>query len=190
MTDEQTYILQMKNGSQKAFDILYKMYVRRLYGFCYQYTKSQEDTEEVVQDVFLKLWTYRETLQAEDTLQHWLFASAKNRLINLYRARVNSPHYEEYIHFCDTVRLSVTDTAHKIEYDDFCRELERAKRHLSDTQRKIFTLSFEKQIPYKEIALQLLLNENTVKNQVSLAMKILRKQLSKCLYLLICLSLR
>lgn len=190
MTEEKTYILQMKNGSQKAFDILYKMYIRRLYGFCYQYTKSQEDAEEVVQDVFLKLWTCRETLQAEHTIQHWLFKSAKNRLINLYRERVNSPYYEEYIHFCDSAKLSVTDTAHQVEYDEFCRELEIAKQHLSATQRKIFTLSFEEQIPYKEIALKLLLNENTVKNQVSLAMKILRKQLSKCLYLLICLSLR
>lgn len=190
MIEERLYIHRMKAGSQKAFDKLYKMYVRRLYGFCYQYTKSREDAEEVVQDVFLKLWAGREILQAEDTIRPWLFATAKNRLINLYRSRINSPKYEEYLEFCDTVRLSVDDASHRIEYDDFCNQIEAAKQHLSQTQQKVFELSFEKQLSYREIAVQLSLNENTVKNQASLGMKILRERLNRHTYLLMLLFLR
>lgn len=190
MTQESRYIHQMKQGQQEGFDGLYRMYVRRLYGFCYQYTKSRENAEEIVQDVFVKLWANRDTLLAEETVLYWLFTTAKNRIINLYRSQVNSPNYEEYLDFCDTINLSVSDTSSKIEYDDFCNYLEKAKEQLSDTQKSIFHLNFELQLSYQEIATQLSLNENTVKNQVYLARKILKEYFSKHIYLLMFLFLR
>lgn len=190
MTQESRYIYQMKQGKHEGFDGLYRMYVRRLYGFCYKYTKSRENAEEIVQDVFVKLWANRDTLLAEETVLYWLFTTAKNRIINLYRSQVNSPNYEEYLDFCDTINLSVCDTSNKIEYDDFCAHLENAKKQLSNTQRTIFHLSIEQQLSYKEIALQLSLNENTVKNQVCLARKILKHYLSENIYLLIFLFIR
>lgn len=190
MSQESRYIHQMKQGKQEGFDGLYRMYVRRLYGFCYQYTKSRENAEEIVQDVFVKLWANRDTLMAEDTVVYWLFTTAKNRIINLYRSQINSPNYKEYLDFCDTINLSVCDTSSKLEYNDFCKHLEKAKEQLSETQKAIFYLNFEQQLSYKEIALQLSLNENTVKNQVWLARKILKAYLNKNIYLLMFLFLR
>lgn len=55
---EQQYIRELKNSSRKAFNALYRMYCARLYAFAYQYTKSKEDAEEIIQDTFTKLWTY------------------------------------------------------------------------------------------------------------------------------------
>lgn len=189
MTQESRYIHQMKQGQYEGFDGLYRMYVRRLYGFCYKYTKSRENAEEIVQDVFVKLWTNRGTIMAEDTVLYWLFTTAKNRIINIYRSQVNSPNYEEYLDFCDTINLSICDTANKIEYDDFCTHIEKAKQQLSDTQKAIFHLSFEQQLSYKEIAVKLSLHENTVKNQVCLTRKILKQYLSENVYLLMFLFL-
>jgi RNA polymerase sigma-70 factor (ECF subfamily) len=65
---ETVLILQLKEGSSKAFDNIYRMYAKRLYAYCLQFTKSPEDSEEIVQNVFVKLWTNRKRIRQEDTL--------------------------------------------------------------------------------------------------------------------------
>lgn len=74
---EGEYIHQLKSGSRKSFDALYRMYASRIYSYCYQYTKSYEDAEEVVQDVFVKLWSSRESIRKEDTIKYWLLLLRK-----------------------------------------------------------------------------------------------------------------
>ncbi len=183
--NEKQYIQQLKKGSRSAFDKLYKLYARRLYAYSYQYTKSHQDTEEIVQDIFVKLWLHRETIQQENSIKYLLFTMTKNQLINAYRSRINSPIFEEYINYCNQQQHSIDDTSQKVLYDDFCLLVENAKKHLSDTQCKIFDLNKLHQLSLDEIADELSISKQTVKNQLSLSLKILRKQLNKYMKLLI-----
>lgn len=57
--NEEELVYQLKQESQDAFNRIYNMYSARLYAYCMQYVKSREDTEEIVQDVFIKLWINR-----------------------------------------------------------------------------------------------------------------------------------
>ena len=66
---EEDLILDIKNGSKKAFDAIYNMYFKRLYAYCIQYTKSKEKAEEIVQDVFVRLWNIMAEIKQEKTLQ-------------------------------------------------------------------------------------------------------------------------
>jgi RNA polymerase sigma-70 factor (ECF subfamily) len=177
--NETALIISLKQGSQKAFDSIYQMYSKRLYAYCFQYTKSREETEEIVQDVFLKLWLNKSTIRQEDTLKYFLFTIAKHQLINGYKSRVNSFVFEEYVDYCNQESLSVNDTAQGVEYDEFCQYLNKAMNRLSDTQRKVFDSCKMQQLSNKEAAEKLSLQEQTVKNQLSLALKILREELSK-----------
>ena len=61
------------------------MYARRLLAYCKQYTKSLEDAEEIVQDVFVRLWSNRARIHQEETLRSLLFTMSKNQLVNAYR---------------------------------------------------------------------------------------------------------
>ncbi|MDR2969850.1 MAG: RNA polymerase sigma-70 factor, partial [Tannerellaceae bacterium] len=74
---EEYLILELKEGSKDAFDRIYQIYVRRLYAYCFQFTKSHEDSEEIVQDVFVKLWLNRENIKSTNTLSYLLFIMAK-----------------------------------------------------------------------------------------------------------------
>jgi len=180
---EQKLIQALKQGSHNAFDSIYQMYSKRLYAYSLQFTKSPEEAEDIVQDVFVKLWVNRMNIRQEETLRSLLFITAKHLLINAYRSKLNSSIYEEYIIHLDT--FSVDDTSHKPEYDEFVKQLHKAIKKLSVTQQKVVVLSRIKQLSNKEIAEKLSLSEQTVKNQLSIGIKALRAKLSKLLILYI-----
>ena len=94
---EQILIRDLKKNSRKAFDEIYAMYAKRLYAYCLQYTKNVEDAEDIVQDVFVHLWKIRKEIRQEETLKSLLFIMSRNRLINAYHAKINSPIYEDFV---------------------------------------------------------------------------------------------
>ena len=179
---EQNLIYLLKGGSIDAFDKIYQMYSKRLYSYSIQYTKSSEDAEEIVQDVFVQLWQNREKIRQSDTLQALLFIIAKHHLINAYRSKVNHPVYEEYIYHLD--KLSVNDTSSDIEYDEFVKELQIEIDKLPSTQQNVIRLSRLQELSNKEIAEKLSLSEQTVKNQLSIGLKALRSGLDKILLII------
>jgi len=183
ITKEQDLICSLKDGSQKAFDKIYQMYAKRLYAYSIQFTKSAEEAEEIVQDVFVKLWQNREKIRQSETLRSLLFIMAKGLLINAYRSKVNHPVYEEFIHYGE--ELSVNNTLHKLEYDEFVRKLQNEISKLPLTQQNVIKLSRFNQLSNKEIAEKLSLSEQTIKNQLSLALKALRGTLSKALLIIL-----
>lgn len=185
--NERELISQLKKGSHKAFDEIYRMYSARLYAYCMQYTKSRENSEEIVQDVFTKLWINRNSIIQEETLRSFIFKVAKNQLINSYKSRINSFVFEEYINYCNEEKFSVSDAHHIAEYDDFCRSLDKAMKKLSDTQKKVIECTKFEQLSNQETAEKLQLKEQTVKNQLSTGLKILREELQKHLIWIIIL---
>lgn len=176
---ERNLIRLLKDGSNKAFDKIYQMYARRLYAYSIQFTKSSEEAEEIVQDVFVKLWQNKENIRQDETLCSLLFIMAKHLLINAYRSKVNNPVYEEYIYHLDV--LSVDNALYNLEYDEFLQKLYMEIRKLPSTQQKVIELSRMQQLSNKEVAEKLSLSEQTVKNQLSIALKTLRENLNKIL---------
>ena len=187
-TDESRYIKEMKNGSHKAFNVLYENYSSCLYAYCLKWTKSQEESEEIVQDVFMKLWATREQIKNEETILYLLFKMAKNQLINNYRKNMSSPVYEEYVEYCNYEKLSENNTDSNLNYDDFCVHIQEIKKDLPAAQQQIFEYSIFQQKKNQEISDLLGLSEQTVRNQLSLALKVFRKRL-KNLYCVILLLL-
>jgi RNA polymerase sigma-70 factor (family 1) len=173
--DEKELIRRFKNGSIRAFDGIYDMYAKRLYLFSFQYTKVKEDAEEIVQDVFVQLWNNRTNIKQEETLKSLLFITAKNRLINAFRSHVNSPIYENYIDYQE--KIVGNDYNSRIEYDDFVNQINNAIDKLPPTQQNVIRLSRFEQMNNTEIAKELSLSEQTVRNQLSVGLKCLRKRL-------------
>ncbi len=166
-------IRELKSGSNQAFDALYNMYFKRLYAYCYQFTKSREDAEEIVQDVFIRLWRIKETIRQEETLKSLLFILSKHLLVDAYHKKVNSVIFEDYVVYNE--EGSLNDGLTKLEYDDFVKKIKSSIESLPKTQQKVIELSRFKDMPIKEIAQFLSLSEQTVKNQLSLGIKTIRK---------------
>lgn len=177
---ERELIRNLKNNSRKAFDDIYKLYSKRLFAYCLQFTKSPEDTEEIVQDIFIHLWTNRASIRQEETLRSLLFIMAKHRLINSYRSTINSPIYEDYLNYQEQLSTDPSPI-HSLEYNEFVQGLKKALRQLPSTQQEVIELSRMEGKTNKEIAEILSLSEQTVKNQLSIGLKALRKDIKKLL---------
>jgi RNA polymerase sigma-70 factor (family 1) len=172
-----SYIKELRNGSYKAFNVLYEMYADRLYGFAFAHTKSRELSNDIVQETFLKLWLKRETISVEGSFQSFLFTITYNKLIDTFRSQINKIEFEDYIVYLDNNKLSESKTDQQLMYDDFLKALKACKNSLTNRQLEIFELSREKGKSIEQIANGLNISEQTVKNQLTSALKILRTEL-------------
>lgn len=184
-TAENQLIDELRKGSHRAFDTIYRMYSKRLYAYSLQFTKSPEEAEEIVQEVFLRLWTHRAAIRQDVTLRSLLFVMAKHHLINSYRQKLNAPEYEEYVEYIHA--LPAEEAHSRLEYQEFLARLRRIMQTLPATQQRVIRLSRIEGLSHKEIAEKLSLSEQTVKNQLSLGLKTLREKMDKLLWLFLLL---
>ena len=189
---EEDLILAVKSGSERAYKQLYELWVSRLYRFVFQYLKSEEATDDVVQETFLRIWTNREHLNPDQSFKSYLFTIAYHFLLKELRRQIHNPSMEEYVEYRDKLASSANEIPDGLDYDRFVKALEKAKQHLSPRQREIFELNKEygmsvAEISGKlnkeygmsvaEISGKLSVTEQVVRNQLSAALKILRTEL-------------
>jgi RNA polymerase sigma-70 factor (family 1) len=185
MIEERSLLLSVKAGSEKAYYTLYKMWVSRLYRFVYQYLKSEDATDDIVQETFCRIWTNREKLNPDSSFKAYLFTIAYHFLIKELRRQLNNTSMEEFIEYHEHMRISGEDTDKDIDFDQFCRALQKAKDALSPRQREIFELNKEYNLSVAEIAEHLSIKEQVVRNQLSIALKIIRTELQQYSFILL-----
>lgn len=172
----------MRQDSPKAFDILFERYSKELYAYSLQFTKSAEEAEEIVHDVFLCLWTNRKRLKSVDSLRPLLFQMSKYRLINAFRARVGSPVFEEYVELMD----KRADVSHlPLEYEELVSQIRHYLSLLPRQQKLIVEMAKLEELTPAEIAIKLDISVQTVRNQLSTGMKKLRELLSDTILLVV-----
>jgi RNA polymerase sigma factor, sigma-70 family len=174
---EDELILAVKSGSERAYKQLYELWVSRLYRFVFQYLKSEEATDDVVQETFLRIWTNREHLNPDQSFKSYLFTIAYHFLLKELRRQIYNPSMEEYVEYRDKLTSSANEIPDGLDYDRFVKALEKAKQHLSPRQREIFELNKEYGVSVAEISGKLSVTEQVVRNQLSAALKILRTEL-------------
>lgn len=172
MVDEAFLIEELRRGSDSAFSKLYYMYAPRLYAYCLGYCKCREDAEEIVEDVFVRLWRIRESIRQNETLRSILFILAKRQIYTAFVKRAKSPEYAEYVETLDVFASDSTDSG--VSFEMFMSHLNAAIDSLPATQRNVVRMSKLECMKNREIAEALNLSEQTVKNQLSLGLKELR----------------
>lgn len=186
--EEQKWIHLLKvEDSVEAFNRLYDAYARRLYAFCLQYSKCPEDSEEIVQDVFVWLWENRKTIRKEESVKNLLFIRTRHFLINAYRKTVNSPTFEDYVDYQNSLGEESNGTW--LEYREFVAQLKQHIGQLPLTQQNVIRLSKIENLSNREIAQQLQLSEQTVKNQLSIGLKTLRARMGLTGWMALCFTI-
>ena len=166
---EDIFIWLLKHDSQWAFDNLYRMYAHRLFAFALECCHHKETAEEIVEDTFIWIWNHRHDIKQEKTLFNLVFIKARHLLINAYRATLNSPHFEDYVNYSNS--LGTEEQESQLEYDEFMHVIRQGLDRLPLTQRRVIELSRFEQKSIIEIASMLNLKEQTVRNQLSLGLK-------------------
>jgi RNA polymerase sigma-70 factor, ECF subfamily len=149
----------------KAFDIIYKKYSRRLYGFVFRYIKQEADTEEVVQEVFMKIWQSHENINIYSSFESFLFTIAHNATVNLLKKRATEQKYVEHVKSLQRIEetYELTD---EIQYNELNQKFQDLLNELTPRQKEIFQLSREEGLSNEEIAKKLGISVQTVKNHL------------------------
>ncbi|MDR0575294.1 MAG: RNA polymerase sigma-70 factor [Tannerella sp.] len=171
-------IIGLKSGSYEDFDKLYAIYSDMLYGFVLNLTKSPSEAEDILQETFLRIWKARTKISENKSFKSYLYTIAQNLIIDSFRNQMKSVAFEEYINSEAYQSYAENCVEKEVDFDEFRQVFEKAKRKLTERQRQIFELSREQELSISVIAEKLHLSEKTVKNQLSLAMKMLREELS------------
>lgn len=177
MNQHPEIIKQLKEGSYKAFNCLYEQYFDLLYGFIFRLTRSHEQTRELVQETFIKVWINRHKINPDLSFKAWLFTMAENQLKDLLRKQFNNPVFEDFLHYSSDEKLTIGDPD-TFDFEAFNLSLANAKKKLSPRQIQIFELSKEQGLSSAEIAGQLELTEQSVYNYLHQALTILRKEMT------------
>ncbi len=168
-------IENLRKGDVEAFDLVYEKYAQKLYAFSLKYLKSSEETKELVQSVFLKLWENQRNLRKETSFKSYLFTIAYNEICNLFRGR---KYQQKFISEALTENREASDaTANQIDYESVLQQIETIISGLPEKQKTIFVKSRIEGRSTKEIASELGLSPGTVDNYLSEASKFIRNSL-------------
>ncbi|PWG79963.1 RNA polymerase sigma factor [Pararcticibacter amylolyticus] len=160
---EHLLLEKASNGDRRAYAELYSTYAPKLYRFVFPFAdQSKENTEEVVQDVFLKIWAKREMLKTVRSFEAYIFRVAKNQLID-NRKRQESLRKIINTFGPETESESALD---KVIYDEYNRAAQEAIGRLSPQRRRIFEMRVMYEMGIDEIACQLNISQSAVKKQL------------------------
>lgn len=177
LQNEQLLVSRLKEGDVEAFDTLFNNFSPKLYRFAFRYLKSKEDSEEVVQEVFLKVWEKRAMLQEELSFSSFLFTITQRVALNVIRKKRNSEKATA------VALINIDQDANFVEDQIFASQLmectKAAVDSLSPQRKRIFTMSREQYLSYEQIAKSLNISKNTVEVQMVLALKHVRKYLTQ-----------
>ncbi len=172
--DEKTLILDLQNSSVPAFNRIFALYHKRIYGFCIQLCQTSDDAKETVQKVFVALWEQRHHVDENQSLTSYLYSIARYMVYQEFRQQVYKKAAFDYF-VLNSIDLNES-TKDEVLFNELLTFLESVVESLPVRQREIFKLNRFSGLTYKQIAIKLEITENTVDTQIRRALKFLKKK--------------
>jgi RNA polymerase sigma-70 factor (family 1) len=167
--------MEPKLVTQPAFDLVFEKYKKRIYAYVLTIVKSEFTAEEITQEIFIKLWLCQDKLQEINNLDGFIFKVVRNHALNyLRKAASNDRLLKEILNAVIPEQNNIDD---KLITADYQLLMQEALNKLSPQRRLVYELSRNKGLNYEEIADQLNLSRNTVKNHIVSALKHIRGHL-------------
>ena len=171
---EVDWVFALKDGNLWAFNELFDRYGKRLHRFAVAYLKSTENAEEIVQEVFLKIWNNREEISPDKSFESYLFTIAKNGILNTIR---KSKSEQAYLNFAKLNPGKNVLLDEELDFNELERAYKNAVDQLSPRRKEIFLLSRVHSLSNAEIAEKMNISVKTVENQMTSALAEVRKNL-------------
>lgn len=178
----------LKQNDNKAFESLFKKYFKALTVFANQMLNDLDESQDLVQDVFIKLYEKRASLEIHTSLKAFLYQSVRNKCLDKIRSSATRQfHHEEILHTTKEDAIDNSDQVLKIELEE---KIHHAISQLPDQCQLIFRMSRLEGKKNLEIAEVLNISKRTVETQISNALKKLRVDIFQYLKALIIISIQ
>lgn len=176
--DDAALYARVRNKDRIAFETLYDRYEKLLYSFAFQFTNESALTEEVIQDVFLKLWNGTSEYDVnKGKFSSWLLTVTRNKAIDETRKRKR--HTYEDILEKDSLVQDEASVEEKVEWSEQKSRIHRAMSRLNNDQQQVIDLFYFKGLNQQKISDQCEIPLGTVKGRIRIALKHLRKILNQ-----------
>ena len=169
---------KIKADDMFAFDALYKKYSKKLFQFAFSIIKSKEETENILQEVFLKLWENRNSVEKDASVKSYIFSIAYNSSITSIRKKIKEIQFIEYLKSLQKIHKEDEDSVNvKFEFKELTTQLHNIVNQLPDRQKEVYLLHREFGLKSRDIAEKLNISVNTIENHMSRALKTIRNKL-------------
>ena len=167
----------MRHGHRQAFNEIYDRYWLKVFMSAVKRIHSKDDAKDLIQDLFFTLWIKRDSLVITTSLSSYLYTAIKYKVINHIESNIVKANY---LNSLDKARVDYDNSFDEsIVTRDLERFLDLGINNLSPKVKEVFELSRKENLPIHEIAERLHISDQTVKNQISKALKVLRIHLSE-----------
>ena len=173
--NEKILVAELRNSDVEAFDFLYHQYNNKLYRFAFSLLKNEEDACEIVQETFFRIWEKRNNIDSSKSFKSFLFSVSYHLIIDQLRVRLKDQEFRNSLnkYFSEPSNFQ----ENRLDYNTLETEINKAVDELPEKRKKIYRLSREKGLSYKDIAEQLGVKPKTVENQINLALKHIKTRL-------------
>jgi RNA polymerase sigma-70 factor, ECF subfamily len=180
--EQQQLIAQFVAGDLKTFEMIFRDYYKPLVHYGATILKDADETEDIVQQVFVSVWEKRTQLGIHTSIRALLYKAVHNACLNrIKHYKVRAAHAEEW----KATQPGQADASDHLQAEELNVRINTAIEALPEQCRKIFRMSRFEHLKYQEIADQLGLSVKTVENQMGKALKVIRESLKDYLPLLI-----
>lgn len=173
--DDQHIIFQLKQDQVSALEVLHKKYAYQLYKVCRNFYLTHEDAEELVQDVFIKIWDRRDEIKLGFSFRSYLFTIAKNDILKFSRKKVLSCTIDNYMH--EHAPQTHQDGENMMIYKETESYVAAIINSLPPQKQKIYILSRLEGLSHEQIAEKLGLSVRTVENHTYQTNLLLKKKM-------------
>lgn len=175
---------ELANNDKLALEKLFNHFYPRLYNFSKSFLKLEDGIDDILQEVFIKIWQNRENLKTFETFNSYIFTITRNLLLNELRSRLNNQKIKDRI-----LKASLAEEYlpfEKADYLELKGKIEEIIEDLPNRQKEIFKLSRVEGLSHKEIAEKLNISTKTIEYHIGQSIKILKTRLESCglLYML------
>lgn len=184
-SNDTQFLELIKNGDKRAFDEVFLKYFKSLHAYAFTFIKDKDDAEEIVQNVFYRIWTKRDQLKTDGFLKSFLYRSVHNESLNYLKHQKVRANFNVY--YADVAKNDTGNLSVEIMASELKKNIQSAINDLPEKCRNVFQLSRFDQMKYQEIADALNISVKTVENQMGKALKILRLKMVDFLILVLLL---
>ena len=179
----------LRDGEHSAMEYFYHTYWEVVFDTAYKRVRDEEIAQDITQEIFISVWENRERLHIKSSLEAWLKGAVKYKVINYFKSSIVREKYEEDLVQLMGNQAEPSSAESMIILKELNQQLDHAMLELPEKMRVIFFMSRRQQKSTKEISDVLNLSAQTVKNQLSAALKLIRKKLSYTVILIILMLL-
>jgi RNA polymerase sigma-70 factor (family 1) len=172
---EKQIFIRIQEGDERAFAILFDRYKSRLFRHIYQRTSSVYETEEIVQNIFISLWKNRDSIVIEESAWPYLMGAARNSVLYFFVKNAKNQVIESLTEIQEPLDHAQEDHLVAQELETF---IDDVINKMPVTMKRSFELSRKENLSVKEIAEKMKLSEQTIKNNLTLALQRLRSRLN------------